>query len=412
MFEKGFPQSIHLGGSPVLPDPSATMQCFFRLGDSHKLRIHAKNCLELALKKWGRRPILDKMAAEHSLRKDWRNAPRCYSFLSWKSDPPRWITKWSRFRISPAIFYIEHWFLADFNIESVRNDWVAVEFVTSMTKFYHLLRFEKWTDFETAVAWELININLLSKEILFGLTGCSPSSLDLLMAGRNRNRYGTYDVNNELTDDILFKAYNQHSSLNQLGSEDCAQRFKDAYLETLCLGETLDYLKLEGQESLMKFPGVDAGALNFISRTMKVSYVAPLHDVTDDVSMGIPIGMSVVANNDHEDYAQKIDDGWRILQEQIKNNFPPRWNIVNETQVEAQICGQISSQLQYFAALHVAEASFVTVKQERRYRRRTMTRVNSTRKASSMVIFTETEPPMICSLLACVCAVVYLMGKN
>lgn len=53
---------------PVPPDNDATIPQIFRQGDSHKLRIHAQICLELALKKWRSRDFFDAMDVEHRIR--------------------------------------------------------------------------------------------------------------------------------------------------------------------------------------------------------------------------------------------------------------------------------------------------------------------------------------------------------
>ena len=141
----------------------------------------------------------------------------------------------------------------------------------------------KWPTIHEHICFELICINLVSKEILFGLKKCSVSSLDLLFSSRSRQLFGAYDVNSEINDDILFKGCNQHSSLNQMGSEDCARRFKSAYLETLCLGETLDDLHYQKQENdtQMHFPRL-AGELKSDMLSLKVSHAVMM------LQMGFP----------------------------------------------------------------------------------------------------------------------------
>jgi len=57
---------------PVPADPDATIPQMFRQGDSHKLRIHAHNCLELALLKWKSREFYSSMVVEHKIRTTWR----------------------------------------------------------------------------------------------------------------------------------------------------------------------------------------------------------------------------------------------------------------------------------------------------------------------------------------------------
>jgi hypothetical protein len=66
------------------------------------------------------------------------------------------------------------------------------------------------------MAEELIKVNLISKELLFGFEKTSVSSLDLLAAAEARMRFGAVDANSELVDDMLFKSCNTNASKSQV----------------------------------------------------------------------------------------------------------------------------------------------------------------------------------------------------
>jgi len=129
--------------------------------------------------------------------------------------------------------------------------------------FYHMHPIHK------AIAQELITIHLVSKELLFGLAKTTVSSIDLLAAVDARDRFGSFEANSELVDDMNFKTANTNASRNQLGNIDNAARFRDCYLEMLGLGGAYDYnreLKLR-RRTLMQFslnPGISmARAVGF-----------------------------------------------------------------------------------------------------------------------------------------------------
>jgi hypothetical protein len=127
----------------VSKDLTATIPSIFRQGDSHKLRIHAHNCVELALKKWGSKGNYRAMNAEHKIRSVWRGGIKFHSFLS--ESASGWTLTWSRFRITPAIDYIKHFVLLDFDLPEISSDKVARAFFVSLCKFYNLLFLPNWT---------------------------------------------------------------------------------------------------------------------------------------------------------------------------------------------------------------------------------------------------------------------------
>ena len=61
-----------------------------------------------------------------------------------------------------------------------------------------------------------------------------------------------------MADDILFKSCNKSASQNQLGNKDCSTGFKKVYLETLGLGEALDFVHLDRLDKQVRvhFPGI------------------------------------------------------------------------------------------------------------------------------------------------------------
>jgi len=223
---------------PVPGDPNATIPEFFRQGDAHKLKTHAQNCLDLALKKWKSSSIFFAiMEAEHRIRNTWRGGIKFYSFITRSSSG--WTSHCNRFRISPAVDYMKHFLLLDFDLPAIQSDKVARSFFVSMAKFYHLLTLPNWTFAHEQIAQELITINLVSKELLFGLEKTSVSSLDLLAAGDARRKFGDVTSNSELVDDMILKSCNTHASQHQLGNVDNSARFRDCYLSMLGLGHAI-----------------------------------------------------------------------------------------------------------------------------------------------------------------------------
>ena len=294
---------------PVPGDRDATIPEMFRQGDPHKLRIHAHNCLVLALRLFMDRDSFLTMEVNHSIRILWRGGIQFYSYLT-KNAAGTYSQSWSRFRITPAIHYILYWLLLDFDLPGIVEDKVAHAFFVLMYKFYHLLSLPNWSSVHETIAQELITIHLLAKELLFGLQKTPVSSMDLMAAVDARGKFGAYLANSELVDDMLFKTCNSHASKKQMGNVDNSRRFKDAYVEKLGLGMAYDFAR---EEELQKCTRMHFPCMN------------------PSIMMAIAVGFSCfIAAESHEAYANLAQQDWMAQSSLAVRMF--RWD--SEEEVE------------------------------------------------------------------------------
>jgi len=387
LFYEGFKGAPY---GPVPADPTATIPQFFRQGGSHKLRIHAQNCIELALGKWKSREFFEAMNAEHSIRTMWRGGVKFYSFIGLSSSG--WTTVWSRFRINPAIDYVKNFLLLDFDLPTIVSDKVARSFFVSMYKFYHLLTTPDWTAVHEKIAQELIIIHLVSKELLFGLKNAPVSSLDLLAAPNARRKFGDATANSELVDDIIFKSCNTHASKHQMGNVDNSARFRDCYLGMLGLGQAYDFDREEKlqQRTLTKFSSVNP-----------------------NIAMALPVGFRCcTAVEAHEYYSGAFAPlNWHDQANQAARMFD--WDSEEEAGwVVAQLQAQGPGELQYFEQLELdslpAGRHFNTERLCGRYRNQALRQSSSVgRCGSSIAVAQQGKPIVPATVVALACALVF-----
>merc|ERR1719162_2376522 len=156
---QGVPASAY-GNIP--PDPQASLTRLFRPGDAHKLKIHAKNQIELLFRRFP--SLFDTIPTLHLMAVTPRGVDKHNTFCAYDIRNGRHNLTFARFRIMQAVQYVQTRLLVDMAIPEIENDVTVSIYIVSMYKFFHVLEMNDWSPTMKLIAEQLIANHLLAKE--------------------------------------------------------------------------------------------------------------------------------------------------------------------------------------------------------------------------------------------------------